>query len=257
MSKYLDDILETWRREFMCRLALYIIAIGSTVLVAWVTSTDIGKTAILSTLLSATLEIISRIWSLTIEMSNKIEELKPTGVVEILKTEDAVKESLRKIVDAAKTGDTIYVSADKAPEAPQEADPSGHYYLIKKRAMQKDITLRRLVYVARFEDDDDKYKERLKDLKDWIEKDRKDIEKQYEVAATRLPHFFYYIYLEPLNPCEGKRIFQMSIPPFEGHPKRALYVEGHPMLEAFSKEISEHFIKALAEKTLDSVMGKI
>ena len=194
---------------------------------------------------SPILAIIVAIASSTFEILYKIDGLKPKSFIKILNNENEVYNSLVNIVNTAKKGDTIYVSAQKSPTSIDRKNPNNHYSLINKRANEEGICLNRLVYINQFENDEE-YKNRIDDLKDWIDKDKEEIgEKYFDVKYTKFPNFFLYMLLDSSDKC----IFQMSIPPslnYMGPLKQALYAEGDTnTFKSFCDEIKSYHTKGM------------
>ena len=214
------------QRKFEYRLVLYLFFIAGSYLVA-----------------SPFLAIIVAIASSTFEILYKIEGLKPKSVIKILNKENEIDKSIVDIVNTAKKGDTIYISAQKSPSLSERKNPRKHYCTINKRAKEEGICINRLVYLSQFEEDEE-YKKRIEDLRDWIQNDKEEIgEKYYDVKYTDVPNFFLYILLESSEKC----IFQMSISPppeYKGPLKQALYAEGDiSSFRTFCDEIKSYHFK--------------
>ena len=211
------------QHKFEYRLLLYLFFIAGSYLVA-----------------SPFLAIIVAIASSTFEILYKIEGLKPKSVIKILNNENEIDKSLVDIVNTAKKGDTIYISAQKSPSLSERKNPTKHYCTINKRAKEEGICINRLVYVSQFEEDEE-YK---KSIEDWIQNDKEEIgEKYYDVKYTDLPNFFLYILLDSSEKC----IFQMSISPppeYKGPLKQALYAEGDiSSFRTFCDELKSYHFK--------------
>lgn len=244
------EIQEPLKREIWYRFVGYRFIVYLSVIAG---GFAVSETAvILVAIASSVFEIWYKIWSSTSEISNKIEELKP-GFVKMLDTESNVAKSIARIVEDAEHDDTIYLSAHEAPDE-EAIKKFPHYDIATRRAKNKEIFLKRLVYVAKFEEKEKDYTTRIQKLKNWIEKDQIEIGGNYDVRCTDIPFFFVYIYLDAKK---GRSIFQMSIPskpPFKEPIKHALYVEGDmQMFKPFGEAIRAYWDAArLCNELIDN-----